>query len=84
MSTSSPRPVAVLGGNRVPFARSGGAYAKATNADLLTTTIDGLVARFGLAGERVGEVVAGAAVKHAPGADTPPPGGLGTQRGPPT
>jgi len=65
VSKSSPRRVAVLGGNRVPFARSGGPYAKATNADLLTTTLDGLVARFGLAGERLGEVVAGAVLKHA-------------------
>ena len=65
MSKSSPRRVAVLGGNRVPFARSGGPYARATNADLLTTTLDGLVARFGLAGERLGEVVAGAVLKHA-------------------
>src|SRR5215211_6234688 len=58
------RPIAILGGNRIPFARSGGAYAEASNQDMLTATLDGLVARFGLQGERLGEVVAGAVLKH--------------------
>ncbi|WP_028644479.1 acetyl-CoA C-acetyltransferase [Nocardioides sp. URHA0020] len=57
--------VAVLGGNRTPFARSNTAYADASNQELLTAAIDGLVARFGLQGERLGEVVAGAVLKHA-------------------
>jgi acetyl-CoA C-acetyltransferase len=61
----APRRVAVLGGNRIPFARSNGHYAKASNQDMLTATVDGLVARFGLAGERLGEVVAGAVLKHS-------------------
>lgn len=60
-----PRTVAILGGNRVPFARANSAYAEASNADLLGAALDGLVARFGLAGERLGEVVAGAVLKHA-------------------
>jgi len=55
----------VLGGNRIPFARANGAYAHASNQDMLTAALDGLVARFGLAGERVGEVVAGAVLKHS-------------------
>jgi acetyl-CoA C-acetyltransferase len=59
------RQVAVLGGNRIPFARANGAYATAGNADLLGAALDGLVARFGLAGQRLGEVVAGAVLKHA-------------------
>ena len=59
------RRVAVLGGNRLPFARSNGPYALASNQDMLTAAVDGLVARFGLAGERVGEVVAGAVLKHS-------------------
>ncbi|HKG52283.1 MAG TPA: acetyl-CoA C-acetyltransferase, partial [Actinomycetales bacterium] len=58
------RPVAVLGGNRIPFARRNGPYAAASNQDMLTSALDGLVARFGLADERVGEVAAGAVVKH--------------------
>ncbi len=59
------RRAAVLGGNRIPFARSGGPYAAASNQDMLTTTIDGLVSRFNLQGERLGEVVAGAVLKHS-------------------
>jgi acetyl-CoA C-acetyltransferase len=59
------RRVAVLGGNRIPFARSNSRYAEASNQDMLTATLDGLVARFGLAGERLGEVVAGAVLKHS-------------------
>src|SRR5215831_14978267 len=59
------RRVAVLGGNRIPFARSNGPYADASNQDMLTAALDGLVARFGLEGERLGEVVAGAVLKHS-------------------
>src|SRR6059058_4086936 len=64
MSENSNR-AAILGGNRIPFARSNGPYADASNQDMLTATLDGLVARFGLAGERVGEVAAGAVLKHS-------------------
>jgi acetyl-CoA C-acetyltransferase len=56
---------AIIGGNRIPFARSNGPYAEASNQDMLTTALDGLVARFGLQGERAGEVVAGAVLKHS-------------------
>jgi acetyl-CoA C-acetyltransferase len=56
---------AILGGNRIPFARSDGPYARASNQDMLTAALDGLVARFSLQGERVGEVVAGAVLKHS-------------------
>ena len=59
------RKAAIVGGNRIPFARSNGAYAQASNQDMLTATLDGLVARFGLQGEQVGEVVAGAVLKHS-------------------
>ncbi|GDY33075.1 acetyl-CoA C-acetyltransferase [Gandjariella thermophila] len=59
------RPVAVVGGNRIPFARSNGPYATASNQDMLTAALDGLVDRFGLAGERLGEVAAGAVLKHS-------------------
>ncbi|WP_347354830.1 acetyl-CoA C-acetyltransferase [Intrasporangium sp.] len=60
-----PRRAAILGGNRIPFARAQGAYARASNQDMLTAALDGLVARFGLAGERMGEVAAGAVLKHS-------------------
>jgi acetyl-CoA C-acetyltransferase len=63
--TNSPRRVAVLGGNRIPFARSNSAYAHASCHDMLTTALDGLIERFSLQGERLGEVVAGAVLKHS-------------------
>ncbi|MEV0089747.1 acetyl-CoA C-acetyltransferase [Saccharopolyspora sp. NPDC050642] len=59
------RRVAIIGGNRIPFARSGGPYARASNQDMLTAALDGLIARFGLQGERLGEFVAGAVLKHS-------------------
>ncbi|MFQ6170687.1 acetyl-CoA C-acetyltransferase [Oryzobacter sp. R7] len=62
---TTTRRAAVLGGNRIPFARQFGAYAEASNQDMLTAALEGLVARHGLAGERLGEVVAGAVVKHS-------------------
>lgn len=64
MSTQQQR-VAILGGNRIPFARSNGKYAKASNQDMLTAALEGLTARFGLGGERLGEVAAGAVMKHS-------------------
>jgi acetyl-CoA C-acetyltransferase len=64
-SVLRPRRVAVLGGNRIPFARSDGAYAHASNQDMLTAALDGLVDRFGLQGETLGEVAGGAVLKHS-------------------
>src|ERR687889_232691 len=64
-TTKPSRTAAIVGGNRIPFARSNSAYAQASNQDMLTATLDGLVARFGLQGAQVGEVVAGAVLKHA-------------------
>ena len=63
--SATARPVAILGGNRIPFSRSNGAYANVSNHDMLTAALDGLVARYELAGERLGEVVAGAVLKHS-------------------
>ncbi|MEU6120631.1 acetyl-CoA C-acetyltransferase [Streptomyces sp. NPDC047123] len=66
MSSPSVRRVAVLGGSRIPFARSDGPYATASNQDMLTAALDGLVARHGLEGPgAVGEFVAGAVLKHS-------------------
>jgi acetyl-CoA C-acetyltransferase len=59
------RRVAIVGGNRIPFARSNGHYATASNQDMLTAALDGLVSRFGLQDERLGEVAAGAVLKHS-------------------
>src|SRR5260370_38857561 len=64
-SLKSRRRVAVLGGNRIPFARSDGAYAEASNQDMFTAALGGLVDRFGLGGERLGLVVGGAVLKDS-------------------
>ncbi len=63
--TQTVRRVAVIGGNRIPFARSNTVYTSATNQEMLTAALDGLVARYGLEGERVGEFAAGAVLKHS-------------------
>lgn len=65
MKVDKVKRVAIVGGNRIPFARSNSAYAKASNQDMLTAAIDGLVTRYKLQGEQVGEVVGGAVMKHA-------------------
>jgi acetyl-CoA C-acetyltransferase len=78
------RRVAVLGGNRNPFARSNGAYAHATDLDMLTATLDGLVERFALDGERLDEVVAGAVLKHPRDRDLTREAVLGSRLAPET
>ena len=59
------RRVAIVGGNRIPFARSNSLYATASNQEMLTSALEGLVERFNLHGQRMGEVVAGAVLKHS-------------------
>lgn len=59
------RRVAIVGGNRIPFARSNTVYATASNQEMLTSALDGLVERFNLHGERIGDFVAGAVLKHS-------------------
>ncbi|HUY84426.1 MAG TPA: acetyl-CoA C-acetyltransferase [Steroidobacteraceae bacterium] len=59
------RRVAIVGGIRIPFARGNGVYAQVGNQEMLTATLTGLVERFGLRGERLGEVAAGAVMKHS-------------------
>src|SRR6185503_15092844 len=60
-----PRRVAILGGARIPFARANGAYMEAGNQQMLTAAVKGLVDKFSLQGQRVGEVAAGAVIKHS-------------------
>ena len=62
---SKIRRVAIIGGNRIPFMRSNTAYSYASNMDMLSATLQGLVKRFDLEGERLGEVAAGAVMKHS-------------------
>jgi acetyl-CoA C-acetyltransferase len=59
------RPVAILGGQRTPFVKSFTKYAKVTNQELLTAVFKSLVDKFGLKGERLGDVAAGALIKHS-------------------
>ncbi|PWB14803.1 acetyl-CoA C-acetyltransferase [Acinetobacter sp. AM] len=65
MSQNTPRRVAIIGGNRIPFARSNGAYFTASNMDMFTAALNGLIERYNLQGQRLGEVVAGAVLKHS-------------------
>ena len=62
---SKTRRVAVLGGSRIPFARQNGPYANASNQDMFTATLNGLIEKYRLQGERLGEVAAGGVLKHA-------------------
>jgi len=55
----------ILASNRIPFARQNGPYAKASNQDMLTVALDGLIERTAIAGERLGEVAGGAVLKHS-------------------
>src|SRR5690242_12560144 len=59
------RRVAIVGSARIPFARSNTAYAHASNQEMLTAALAGLVERFSLKGEKLGEVAAGAVIKHS-------------------
>ncbi|WP_137820368.1 acetyl-CoA C-acetyltransferase [Pseudomonas sp. 2FG] len=62
---TQPRRVAIVGGNRIPFARSNTLYATASNQQMLTAALEGLIERYNLHGQRLGEVVAGAVLKHS-------------------
>src|SRR5688572_30573603 len=63
--TSFPRRVAIVGGVRLPFARAHTAFNEAGNQDMLTAAFKALVSRFGLEGQKLGEVAAGAVIKHS-------------------
>jgi acetyl-CoA C-acetyltransferase len=78
------RRVAVVGANRIPFARSNSTYAHASNQDMLTATLDGLVERCSLEGERLGEVVGGAVLKHPRDRDLTRESVLGSRLAPDT
>ncbi len=61
---SAVRRVAIVGGVRIPFARAHTAYAAVGNAEMLAAVLRGTVERFALHGERLGDVAAGAVIKH--------------------
>jgi acetyl-CoA C-acetyltransferase len=62
---ANARRVAVLGGIRIPFARQNGPYARASNQDMLTATLEALIAKYSLQDEVLGEVAAGGVLKHS-------------------
>jgi acetyl-CoA C-acetyltransferase len=62
---ASPRRVAIVGGVRIPFVRGNGAYAQVGNQEMLTTSLRGVVDRYGLKGQRLDDVAAGAVMKHS-------------------
>ena len=62
---ASPRRVAIVGGARIPFVRGNGAYAQVGNQEMLTATLRAVVERFGLQGQRLDDVAAGAVMKHS-------------------
>lgn len=65
LHTPSVRKVALVGYNRIPFARQNTAYANASNQDMLVAALNGLIDRYSLKGELLGEVACGAVVKHS-------------------
>lgn len=56
--------VAIVGYNRIPFARINTAYADKTNQELLVAALNGLIDHYHLKGKRLGEVAGGAVIKH--------------------
>ena len=62
---SSPRRVAIVGGVRIPFVRGNGAYSQVGNQEMLTAALRGVVERYGLQGQRLDDVAAGAVMKHS-------------------
>lgn len=62
---SAVRRVAIIGGARIPFARAHGAYSRVGNLQMLTAALQAVVGKYGLDGLRLGEVAAGAVIKHS-------------------
>lgn len=59
------RKVAVVGYNRIPFARYNGFYAQVGNKEMMTAALNGLIDRYGLKGKLLGEIAGGAVIKHS-------------------
>ena len=65
MHYREPRRVAIIGGTRIPFCRSYTAYAEQSNQDMMTAALKGLVSKYNLKGEKLGDVSLGAVIKHS-------------------
>lgn len=59
------RKVCIIGGKRIPFARSGTKYMKKGNKELMSAALKSLKEDLALDSKEVGEVVLGAVSKHA-------------------
>jgi acetyl-CoA C-acetyltransferase len=62
---TTARRVAIIGGVRIPFARGNGVYAEVGNQEMLTAALRAVVERYGLQGQRLDDVAAGAVMKHS-------------------
>jgi acetyl-CoA C-acetyltransferase len=60
-----PKKIAIVGYNRIPFARQNTNYATASNQDMMIAALNGLIDRYHLKGQLLGEVAGGAVIKHS-------------------
>lgn len=65
MAAQTLKPVVIVGGLRIPFCRSNTAYAELSNKKMLSTVLNGMVERYALEGQHIGEVNAGAVITHS-------------------
>lgn len=63
--TNTLRRVAIIGGTRIPFCRAYTGYSDESNLSMLSTAIGGLADKYGLKGQKIGEVMAGAVISHS-------------------
>jgi acetyl-CoA C-acetyltransferase len=57
--------VAVIGGSRIPFCRSHSIYRNCSNQDMMAAALSGLVNKYDLKGQMLGDVALGAVIKHS-------------------
>jgi len=57
--------VAVIGGVRIPFCRSHSIYTDCSNQDMMSEVLRGLVRKYDLKGQTLGDVALGAVIKHS-------------------
>ena len=57
--------VAIVGGTRIPFCRAHSVYTECSNQDMMTATLEGLVQKYDLKGQTLGDVALGSVIKHS-------------------
>ena len=65
MQTLKSQRIAIIGGQRIPFCRANTEYAQSSNHEMMTASLRPLVERYGLKGQRLGDVALGAVIKHS-------------------